>query len=107
MTHITKRGDYQWQAQIRRVGYETETETFETKVDAERWARSIEKQMDSGTFTSLGALKRTTLGDVLLRYLDEVTPKKRSAKQEAVKIRGLLSHPISRRYLGKRLANPS
>jgi hypothetical protein len=52
MATITKRGDLQWQAKIRRKGYPPQSKTFDTRADAEKWARAIEREMDRGRFVS-------------------------------------------------------
>jgi hypothetical protein len=41
MASFRQRGG-KWQARILRTGYPDQTETFETKADAEKWARSVE-----------------------------------------------------------------
>ena len=48
MATIRKRGNLQWEARIRKRGYPTTGKTFETKADAEAWARQIESEMDRG-----------------------------------------------------------
>lgn len=45
MATITKRGDYQYQAKVRRKGFPTQTKTFERKRDAQDWATIIESEM--------------------------------------------------------------
>ncbi|WP_165386511.1 hypothetical protein [Pseudomonas orientalis] len=42
MATIRNRGEHQWEAQIRRKGYPAQRKTFETKSDAQAWARMIE-----------------------------------------------------------------
>ena len=39
MATIRKRGNYQWEAQIRKRGFPSQTKTFNTKVEAEAWAK--------------------------------------------------------------------
>jgi hypothetical protein len=39
-----------WQARVSRDGYPDQVKTFEARVDAERWARSVEAEMDKGAF---------------------------------------------------------
>jgi hypothetical protein len=41
MATIRNRGEYQWEAQIRRKGYPAQRKTFETKADAQAWARIV------------------------------------------------------------------
>ncbi|WP_247617852.1 hypothetical protein [Pseudomonas syringae] len=42
MATIRNRGEYQWEAQIRRKGYPAQRKTFETKSDAQAWSCLIE-----------------------------------------------------------------
>ena len=48
MATIRKRGNYQWEAQIRKRGFPSQTKTFNTKVEAEAWAKMIESEMARG-----------------------------------------------------------
>jgi integrase len=89
MASIYKRGDYQWQAIIRRRGWPSQTATFETRQDAEKWARSVESEMDRGTFVCRREEERTSLNEALDRYAQDVTPQKRGAAQEARRLRRL------------------
>jgi hypothetical protein len=50
-----------WQGRIRRRGYPYITKTFETKADAEQWARSVESEIDKGQFVSINEAQSTTL----------------------------------------------
>lgn len=68
MATISNNGPYQCQARIRRVGYPEQTKTFERQVDAEKWARKIESEMDAGTFLDRSPLEKTTFGDLVKRY---------------------------------------
>ena len=99
MASIQKRGPYQWQAIIRRKGYRTQTETFETKAKAEAWVSVIESEMVRNVFVDRSELERTTLGDLLTQYGQEVSSKKKSYRTEMVTIRRLLRHPLSGRSL--------
>ena len=78
MATIRKRGDYQWQAQIRKRGYPKQVNTFNTKAEAEAWARRVESEMDRGAFAvGQAEADRTTLGEALERYWIEIASKKR------------------------------
>jgi len=77
-----KRGPYQWQAQVRKRGQPLQTKTFETRAQAEQWARAIEVEMDKGMFISRAEAESTTLKELLERYLAEVTPLKKGAAAE-------------------------
>jgi hypothetical protein len=42
-----------WQARILRKGQPAVSKSFQTRQDAERWARHIESQIDKGSYTSV------------------------------------------------------
>ena len=88
MASIRQRGN-RWQCRVTRHGFPPETKSFATKADAETWARSIEVEMDKGTHQNRASVERTTLADVLLRYAEEVTPCKKGAKDEAIRLNAL------------------
>jgi len=85
MATITKRTTG-YQVQIRRRGFPTVSKMFDTKRDAEAWSRMNETQMDQGTYLDRSEADRTTLGEILLRYKREVTPLKKSAANESIRI---------------------
>jgi integrase len=99
MASIQNRGPHQWQATVRRKGYPSQSETFETNRDAEAWANKVEHEMASGTFVDRKVADRTSLGDLLTKYGQEVSPSKRSCRTELVTIRRLLRHPLALRPL--------
>lgn len=94
MATIRKRGS-RWEAQVRRSGLEAECRTFARKADAETWANSIEAEIASGTHVNQSLAKHTTLGEVLQRYLAEVTPEKKGKDAERYQILALLRDPIA------------
>jgi integrase len=94
MASIRKRGDT-WQARVRRSGYPDEVKSFLTKADAERWARSIESDMERGQFSSRSTAEQTTFGDIIRRYMRDVTPGKRGAKEETIRLTATLRHRMT------------
>ncbi len=78
MATIRKRGEYQWQAQVRRQGYPAHSKTFESRKDAERWARAIERELDQGIHLPRGEAERTCISDLIARYRSDVLPMKRA-----------------------------
>lgn len=78
MATIRKRGEYQWQAQVRREGYPATSKTFETRKDAERWARAIERELDEGLYIPRAEAERTTIAELIARYRVDVLPTKRA-----------------------------
>ena len=95
MASITYRGEYQWQVKIRRRGYPSQSKTFESKSDAEKWARMIESEMDRGVFRPLAESERTTLQELLERYSKEVSPTKNGWEQERSRLRVIGRYPLS------------
>ena len=90
MAQITKRGDLQWRARVRVNGYPDQSRTFMYRDDAEKWARATERELETAGFVDRREAEKTTLRSVLERYSREVTPSKKSAEIEAVKIGVLL-----------------
>lgn len=88
MASIRQFPNGRWQAQVRRRGIRPLAKTFETRQDALRWARHAESEMDRGMFLDRSEAERTTLAEIIERYLAEVTPLKKSARSE----RQRLSH---------------
>ncbi len=99
MASIYKRGPYQWQALIRRKGFETQAKVFNTKAEAENWSATIEAEMVRGVFVSRKEAENTTLSDALDRYLLEVSSKKKGVYQESRRIETLKRHKLSKRFL--------
>lgn len=81
MATFTKRSSGKWQAKIRKKGYPAQSNTFDTKAKAERWARHIESEMDKGIFVSTSEAEQTTLEELFKRYEEEVLPSKKSHRR--------------------------
>jgi integrase len=98
MASITKRGKY-WRAQVRRRGYPEQFSSFDTKAEADAWARNIENQMDRGIWVSRKEAERTTLGEALERYQLEIVPNKSHPDIEKGKVDRWKRTSLARRYL--------
>ncbi|MHB1494366.1 MAG: site-specific integrase [Acidithiobacillus sp.] len=96
MATFQNRGNRQWRAMIRRKGQPAQSKTFDTKTEAEQWARLIESEMDRGIFVSRTEAENTTLHEALDRYLQEVTALKRGSAQEASHIHVIQSSSLSK-----------
>lgn len=94
MASFRKQGT-SWQARVRRRGYPVEIKSFSTKAEAERWARAIEGEMDRGEFVSRTEAEQTTFGEVIQRYMDTITPKKRGHVEETIRLKAMLRRRIS------------
>lgn len=60
-----------WRAQVRRQGFPARTETFPTKILADKWARRVESEMDAGR-AGVPAASGVTLEELISRYTEEV-----------------------------------
>jgi integrase len=94
MAAIWKRGDY-WRAAVRRRGYPAVTTTFNSKAEAEAWARRTETEMDRGCFVDRTEAERSTLGHLLERYAKEISPHKKGGDGEILRIRKLRTDPLA------------
>lgn len=89
MGAIRKRGDYQWQAQIRKKGYPAQSKTFETRKAAEMWVRAIEREMDVGSFVSRNEAERTTICDLADKYRKGPMAGMRGFRQEDSRLKAI------------------
>ena len=91
-----------WQVQIRRLGSRAVSKSFTTRKDAEAWARLCEVQIDQKALPQdPRQLQRVTLGELVIRYRDTVTPHKRSAKGETIVLNAFLRHSICSKKLSE------
>ncbi|MGV3628155.1 MAG: site-specific integrase [Betaproteobacteria bacterium] len=88
MAAIRKRGK-SWRVQIRRRSHPPQFKAFDTRAEAEAWARQIEAEMDRGAFVSRVEAEKTLVADLLDRYEKEITPGKRSARAEIYRLKML------------------
>lgn len=90
MASIEKRGDG-WRVQVRRKGFPSEYATFPVRAQAVEWAATREAELVGARH---GIIPRRTVRQALERYRDEVTPKHRGARWEAVRIGKFLGTPL-------------
>lgn len=91
MASITPYKDGRYRAVVRRVGYKARSDIFPTKKKAEAWARSIEAEMDSAAYREPGVTLKTTVRQLMERFRDEVSPGRKGARWERVRIDMLLA----------------
>jgi integrase len=91
MASIFKRGD-KYTARVRLKGKEV-TKTFSTKAEAREWAVQTESDINS---RRLGLTpKNITVGDLIRRYLLEVTPLKRGHRNEHIRLNLVLKTDLA------------
>jgi integrase len=88
MATIRKKGDLQWHVQVRKKGHPTQTRTFTTRADAQRWGKETEIAIERGLFFDRTVAERTTLSSLIERYRKDVLPEK-SGKHLAPALRQL------------------
>lgn len=82
MATINKTPSGTFKVLIRKTGLPPQIKTFKHKSNAEKWARLIESEIDRGVFVNRQEADRVTVGELIDRYILEVTPTKRSAKND-------------------------
>ena len=71
-----------WQTRVRRKGQQPVSKSFQTKEDAQKWARQVETEIDKGSYTNIALAERTLFKEVIERYVQEVTLNTRSMKED-------------------------
>ena len=103
MAVIEKRGPAQYRVRVRRADLPTPiTKTFDSRDEAEKWARRIESEVDAGKrvlFLATPEARSLTLREALERYRDEKTVHKAGAEQERYLIARWLKHPLAGKML--------
>lgn len=84
-----------WQVQVRRKGETPFSRTFGLRKDAELWARQMERQADRRDLPKdPRLLEQFTLGELVVRYRDTVSIRKRGADIEHCVLNAFLRHPM-------------
>jgi hypothetical protein len=94
MAGIWKRGNDS-RAYIRRQGYPQQNRSFDSRAEAEAWARGIECEMDRGFLVERIEAELNTFGDLLKRYAEEVSPHKKGGAGEILRIRKLRTESLA------------
>ena len=85
-----------WQARVTRKGYDTLCKTFESKKDAQYWARGIESEIDKGAYKNLRYAQKITFKELIERYINEVSPSMRGAAADVYRLRAITRRSISK-----------
>jgi integrase len=88
-----------WQVRIRVKGQPTLTKSFDTHKEAQRWATVTESQICRNEFVDTKSASLTSLGDLIQRYMLEVTPLMKSATTDLIKLAAIRRAAISQRKL--------
>lgn len=90
MAQIEKRGSA-WRARVRKRGLDR-TETFRKKAEAVAWATQLEADLAAGR---RGEVPDKTFRELVERYKNEVTPSKRGARPEALRLARTMQDELS------------
>ena len=93
MAAIDKRSNGRWRVRIRNRRAPALSKTFTRKLDAERWARDTEILIEQGNFTQ-SYVHLKTLRDILEKYRNDITSKKRGRDAEDYRIKKMMKHSI-------------
>lgn len=94
-----------WQARVYKKGYPTAIRSFLVRKDAEKWARQIEADMDKGSYINSTLSEKTTFGELIERYLREVTPLMRGANADTIRLKAIMIRPITKENLASLTPN--
>ena len=77
-----------WTARIRKTGFPETTQTFASKASALQWSQRVESDPEKFLTEQVSADHQlVTLGDLIRKYGDEVTPTKKGRDKEKYRIR--------------------
>jgi integrase len=76
----TGKGGTTWRVRVRRLGGPPLTKSFERKIDADAWARSIEHKIDSGESVPTSEARKRTVADAIDQYLTVTLPRAKHRK---------------------------
>lgn len=71
-----------WRAQVRKMG-KSKSASFDTKSESVRWAMALEAAIEAGEHNGIAKI---TFGELLDKYIKEVTLTKRSAREERLRL---------------------
>lgn len=94
MASIIKRGSV-FEVAIRKRGFPAQSKRFTTKREAAAWAATIESEMVRGAFIDRSQAERTTLKQLVERYIVEVVPNHRGADAEVQHLKAVLNSPAA------------
>jgi len=92
---VRKRGK-SWNAQVRVSGWRSFTKSFSKKSDAVAWINDLENKLRSASIPDVITGNKVTLGELLLKYAEEVSPIHKGCVPETCRLKS-----IARRWIGE------
>jgi integrase len=90
-----------WQSRVRRKGLPDLSKCFNTKNEAERWARAVEVAIDRGIYLDPSEASKTTLHDLISRYVAEILPTKKGYADDLYRLRAIQRKAIAKTTLAR------
>jgi integrase len=89
-----------WRAQVRRKGHKVLIKMFATKAEAEHWTTEQERAIRlTGLPQTIKELEKHHVGEIVERYLKEITPSKGCHVSETTVLKKFLRHEFCRKSL--------
>ena len=82
-----------WQARVRRKGTPDQTKSFLSLQDAHKWARSVEIEIDRGTYVDTSNAQKTTMAELIERYIEDVLPRMKGEIEDRIRLNAIKRHP--------------
>ena len=92
---VRKRGK-SWNAQVRVAGWRSFTKSFSKKSDAVAWINELEHKLRSALLPDVIIDTKVTLGELLLKYAEEVSPTHKGCVPETYRLKS-----IARKWVGQ------
>ena len=92
---VRKRGK-SWNAQVRVAGWRSFTKSFSKKSDAVAWINELEHKLRSAPLPDVIIDAKVTLGELLLRYAEEISPTHKGCVPETCRLKS-----IARKWVGE------
>ena len=90
-----------WQARVRRKGQPDLTKSFDTRQNAEQWARGVEASLDQGTYLDRTEAERVSLEELIGRYIIEVLPSMKGHVEDAYRLRAIQRRDIAKTNMAR------
>ena len=88
-----------WEARVRVKGHSTYCKSFTQKSDALAWSKSVEVGLETGITPLTGMNKTLSFKDAVEKYLQEVSPSKKSHQSEFYRLKKLQVSSLAKLYL--------
>ena len=99
MAYIRKNRQGKWSVAIRKRNQKHIHKSFQSKATATAWAKEVETLIDKKQFEDYSDSTRFTFGELIEKYRNEITPKKKGKREETYKLNFLIRQEFSKHNL--------